>query len=183
MFRSLFPLLCSILCLVLMSGPALANEKTVILAPPTLMEDAGDAAAELKVTIAKLVENQSLSKKQHELLKKLLAGQVPGKLLVIGEARAAALEKNKPVPTFAKIQGARQLEIDPIMEWGGASLEEIEALHESLKNDLDSMSEMGEMESLRLQMAMDRLSKMMSTLSNLLKKSQETKQGIIDNLK
>ena len=32
------------------------------------------------------------------------------------------------------------------------------------------MSEMGEMESLRLQMAMDWMSKMMSTLSNLLKK-------------
>jgi hypothetical protein len=33
------------------------------------------------------------------------------------------------------------------------------------------MSELGEMESLRLQMAMDRLSKFMTTLSNMLKKS------------
>lgn len=51
------------------------------------------------------------------------------------------------------------------------------------KNDLDSMSEMGEMESLRLQMAMDRLSKMMSTLSNLLKKISETAQCITQNIK
>src|SRR5262249_45141479 len=43
-----------------------------------------------------------------------------------------------------------------------------------IKNDLDRMSEMGEMESLRLQMAMDRLSKMTSTLSNILKKISDT---------
>lgn len=54
---------------------------------------------------------------------------------------------------------------------------------EEIKKDLDSMSEMGEMESLRLQMAMDRLSKMMSTLSNLLKKISDTANGIVQNLK
>ena len=39
------------------------------------------------------------------------------------------------------------------------------------------------MGSLRLQMAMDRLSKMMSTLSNLLKKLSDTAAAIIHNLK
>lgn len=48
---------------------------------------------------------------------------------------------------------------------------------------LDSLSEMGEMESLRLQMAMDRLSKMMSTLSNMLKKQSDTASSIAQNLK
>ena len=51
------------------------------------------------------------------------------------------------------------------------------------KTDLDSMSEMGEMESLRLQMAMDRMSKLMSTLSNLLKKMSDTAAGITKKLK
>ena len=54
---------------------------------------------------------------------------------------------------------------------------------EEIKSQLDSMSEMGEMESLRLQMAMDRLSKMMSTLSNLLKKISDTAESITQNLK
>lgn len=54
---------------------------------------------------------------------------------------------------------------------------------DSLKKQLDSMSELGEMQSLRLQMAMDRLSKLMSTLSNLLKKEGDTTQSIVDNLK
>jgi hypothetical protein len=53
----------------------------------------------------------------------------------------------------------------------------------SLQARLDSMSEMGEMESLRLQMAMDRLSKFMNTLSNLLKKFSDTASGIVQNLK
>jgi hypothetical protein len=59
----------------------------------------------------------------------------------------------------------------------------IDAVVDQMKNDLDSMSEMGEMESLRLQMAMDRLSKMMSTLSNLLKKISDTASQITQNLK
>ena len=52
-----------------------------------------------------------------------------------------------------------------------------------MKSDMDNMSEMGEAESLRLQMAMDRLSKMMSTLSNLLKKISDTSAGITQNIK
>ena len=48
---------------------------------------------------------------------------------------------------------------------------------------IDRMSEMGEMESLRLQMAMDRMSKMMSTLSNVLRKASETAQNITGNIK
>jgi hypothetical protein len=60
---------------------------------------------------------------------------------------------------------------------------EIDKLIETIRSDLDSLSEMGETESLRLQMAMDRLSKLMSTLSNLLKKASETASGIAQNLK
>jgi len=53
----------------------------------------------------------------------------------------------------------------------------------ALRKDLDSMSEMGETESLRLQMAMDRLGKLMSTLSNILKKTSDTAATIAANLK
>ena len=43
--------------------------------------------------------------------------------------------------------------------------------------------ELSEMEQLRLQMAMDRLAKMMSTLSNILKKISDTASQITQNLK
>jgi hypothetical protein len=52
-----------------------------------------------------------------------------------------------------------------------------------LKSRLDSLSELGETESLRLQMAMDRLSKMMATLSNVLKKVSDTAESITRNVK
>ena len=57
---------------------------------------------------------------------------------------------------------------------------QLETLRGQFENDL---SELGEMESLRLQMAMDRMSKMMTTLSNLLKKMQDTSAAITQNLK
>jgi hypothetical protein len=66
---------------------------------------------------------------------------------------------------------------------GQPSRAELDASIDQLKSDLDSMSEMGEMESLRLQMAMDRMSKMMSTLSNLLKKISDTQNAIVQNIK
>ena len=50
-------------------------------------------------------------------------------------------------------------------------------------DEIGSMSEMDGMESLRLQMAMDRMSKMMSTLSNILKKMSCTASQITQNMK
>jgi predicted nucleic acid-binding Zn-ribbon protein len=60
---------------------------------------------------------------------------------------------------------------------------ELEKEIAEVKSNIESLSEMGEMTSLRLQMAMDRLSKMMSTLSNILKKISDTSSGIVQNLK
>jgi hypothetical protein len=51
------------------------------------------------------------------------------------------------------------------------------------KQQIDSMSELSETTSLRLQMAMDRLSKLMETLSNLEKKVSSTNDAILQNLK
>ena len=45
------------------------------------------------------------------------------------------------------------------------------------------VDEMGELESLRLQMVMERMSKLMTTLSNLLKKIADTAQTITQNIK
>lgn len=60
---------------------------------------------------------------------------------------------------------------------------ELDQLADQIKNDLDSMSEMGEMDSLRLQSYMDRQTKILTTLSNILKKISKTAEEIIQNLK
>jgi hypothetical protein len=51
------------------------------------------------------------------------------------------------------------------------------------RDDLDALSEMGELESLRLQMAMDRMSKTMQVLAGLLGKLGDSQRTIIPNLK
>lgn len=48
---------------------------------------------------------------------------------------------------------------------------------------ISAIAAMEGMEPLRLQMVIDRLSKLMSTLSNLLKKASETAQGVTQNIK
>ena len=58
----------------------------------------------------------------------------------------------------------------------------LEAL-DSTHDKLDSLSAMGEMESLRLQLAMDRLSTFMKILSNILKLMNDTSSAIVQNIK
>ena len=68
----------------------------------------------------------------------------------------------------------------------GTTLTDVQQLREirdSLKTRLDGMSELSDMDQLRLQMAMDRRSKLISTLSNVLKKASDTQQAITQNLK
>lgn len=60
---------------------------------------------------------------------------------------------------------------------------ELNRLVSDLMNKIDALNKQEEEEQLRLQMAMDRMSKMMTTLSNLLKKISETAQSITQNLK
>jgi hypothetical protein len=63
------------------------------------------------------------------------------------------------------------------------TLQDLDNQIDEIKGDLDFLSEMGENESLRLQMAMDRLSKLMSTLSSLLKKISDISSAIVQNMK
>ncbi|MBK8143120.1 MAG: hypothetical protein IPK57_20535 [Chitinophagaceae bacterium] len=88
--------------------------------------------------------------------------------------RTIALQQDRNPESIKLVRSTRAKQV---------SKTDLDAMVVKLKGDLDSMSEMGEMESLRRQMLMDRKSKMMSTLSNLLKKIHDTQQSIIQNLK
>jgi hypothetical protein len=56
-------------------------------------------------------------------------------------------------------------------------------IRDGLKDQLDSMSEMSEMTSLRLQMAIDRRFKLLETLSNIMRKISTTADSLVQNLK
>jgi hypothetical protein len=60
---------------------------------------------------------------------------------------------------------------------------QLKSIQDDLKGQLDSMNEMSEMTSMRLQMAMDRRSKLIETLSNIMKKISVTADTLVQNLK
>jgi hypothetical protein len=64
-----------------------------------------------------------------------------------------------------------------------ADLQELKAAQQSLNGDLNSMNELSEMTAMDLQMAMDRRSKFVEALSNVLKKMNDTQQAIVQNIK
>ena len=92
----------------------------------------------------------------------------------ISEAKRALREKARP-------DRADEVDLDAALQL--LTTLSVKQLQAELHRQLDSMSEMGEMESLRLQMAMDRLTKLMTTLSNTLKKLADTASQITQNLK
>ncbi len=108
--------------------------------------------------------------------KKNLADKPAGAVAIEGTGEKATAYLNTPGPDGTTVQAG--LQIGPPL-----TKKEVDNAKETVKNKLDSLSEMGEMESLRLQMAMDRLSKLMSTISNLLKKQSDTQQTMTQNIK
>lgn len=60
---------------------------------------------------------------------------------------------------------------------------QLEAEAGELLGNLDAVGEIGAMESLRLQMSLSLLSKLLSTLSNVMKKISDTSSQIVQNLK
>jgi hypothetical protein len=83
----------------------------------------------------------------------------------------------------ATTPGDSQTAITDLYKGRISEVAQLRAIQEELRNKLDSLSELGETESLRLQMAMDRVSKMMSTLSNLRKKMSDAACTITQNFK
>jgi hypothetical protein len=63
------------------------------------------------------------------------------------------------------------------------AIEPAKSLLDDLKGRLDGMNEMSEMTSLRLQMTMDRRSKFISTLSQMMKKVSTTQDTLVQNIK
>lgn len=64
-----------------------------------------------------------------------------------------------------------------------SALTDLDQEMQQLKRQLDSLGDLSQTDSLRLQNAMDRMSQLMSTLSNILKKISDTAQSITQNLK
>jgi hypothetical protein len=65
----------------------------------------------------------------------------------------------------------------------GLTVSALKSLRDDLKGNLDGLNEMSEMTALRLQMTMDRRSKFIQTLSNIMKKASTTQEKLAQNIK
>ncbi len=63
------------------------------------------------------------------------------------------------------------------------SLDQLDAAIEGVQNEMDSMSELSEEMSLRIQQYETRMQQLMETLSNMMKKSADTANSVISNIK
>jgi hypothetical protein len=138
-----------------------------------MMESARQADADLREMTAQMKANNQRKAEMRELTK----------------ARRAAVATAAP-PTATASPEAQAICVDPPCRPQLTSAQpQIDLAKQPTADSArpimptDSVSEMSEMESLRLQMAMDRMSKLMSTLSNVLKKTSDTNSAITSNLK
>jgi Arc/MetJ-type ribon-helix-helix transcriptional regulator len=97
---------------------------------------------------------------------------------------SAAAYQQMPLP-FPDPSSPGGVRVCPTSLYNGSldSVGQLRVILEELRGRLDSMSELSEMTSLRLQMVMDRRSKLMETLSNIMKSSSDTQGTIVGNLK
>ena len=122
-----------------------------------LMQAAKSAQEDLKAIMDKVKTINDAKQKQREMLNKVQA-----------------------------ITGSAQTAHDPesvLQVMLTTYVKQIDAEAQALFNEVGSLNELGEEEILRLQALMDRLSKMMSVLSNVMKKLSDTSNQIVQNLK
>jgi hypothetical protein len=180
---------------VVPTGEAMAPTTSDIegLASEVLMEAAKDAQRDVQLILNQVRSATAAKRRVRELVCKVAADIAantfaPGQhddLIFTSDglgSEDAYHQAELPLPDPSCAGGlltvVTDLHAGPI-----SNVQQLRLVRESLQAKLDSMSEMGEMESLRLQMAMDRLSKLMTTLSNVLKKISDTNNAITQNIK
>jgi putative addiction module CopG family antidote len=157
-----------------------------------MMEAAQEAEAELRAILAETQARNAAKKALRELLGRVKRDQAANELRREYEA---ALDFSRGLGSERAYHRVRLPVADPEapggLRWVAADLagEKITRLSQldcaaaELQDKLDSLSEMSDMLSLRLQMLMDRRAKMMETLSNIMKKMGETAETLVGNMK
>jgi len=154
-----------------------------------MMEAAKSAAEDLKEIMKEIKAKNAAKQKLRELQRKVKCdiasstGQMRLEFGKIGMGSERAYHHVFiPVEDPCSESGVKLIETD-LHKGRITDISILESIRDDLRDKLDSLSEMGEMESLRLQMIMERRSKMIQTLSNIMKKMSDTSQSIIQNLK
>ena len=168
---------------------SLANSDIEALVFIVMREAAKSAAEDLKEIMKEIRAKNAAKQKLRELQGKVkcdIANSTGQMRLEFGQngmgSERAYHHVFIPVEDPCSESGIKLIETD-LHKGRITDISILESIRDDLRDKLDSLSEMGEMESLRLQMIMDRRSKMIQTLSNIMKKISDTSQSIIQNIK
>jgi hypothetical protein len=171
---------------LLAAGADIAELAFVVLMEATrdADQDLRDIIAEVRaVTNAKAQLRNLLARVQRDVAENI--GASDGQL-TFGQDGLGSEESYHhaalPVPDAGIAGGVRAVATD--LHPGLVRTEcQLRAIRDDLRDRLDSTSAMSELTSLRLQMAMDRRSKFVQALSNIMKKIDSTQETIVQNLK
>jgi hypothetical protein len=157
-----------------------------------LMEATKSADEDLKAIMAEVKAINNAKQQLRSLISKInkdvaannpQANKLPGLNFSSGMGTEEAYHHAPiPVPDFDSAGGVR-LVLTDLHNGTLVSVTELRAVLDDLRGQLDSMSELSEMTSLRLQMTLDRRSKFISTLSNVMKKISTTSDILVQNIK
>jgi len=172
-------------------GPLPAGADIAELAFVVLMEATSDADQDLQAIMAgvKAINNAKnqlrnlLASVQRDVAANLGVGE--GTLTFAADGLGGEESYHHVGLPVADIE-CRTLRAVPTDLYPGGPItteEELRAIQDDLQGRLDSMNEMSEMTSMRLQRAMDRRSKFVEALSNMMKKIDSTQETIVQNLK
>ncbi len=166
------------------AGQPLGDQDIMAVAFLVMMQATASAQEDLKAIMAEVQAINGAKQKLRELADKV-GKQVAKNAGKKGTDRCAAPVCGGLQPAAAEAAAAlrrvrAQVTLTPKEP---ATVGELRAVADQMKGKLDSMNEMSEMTSLQLQMMMDRQSKLISTLSNIMKKMSDTADALVQNLK
>lgn len=148
-----------------------------------MMEATNDMDADLKAIMAELKSMTAAKQKLRDLIDEVNkdvannAGK-PDAPCLTPLCRSLASQFDQLAVMTANLPKPVRLQAPPKVTHGN-----LRAIQNDLKGKLDSMNEVSEMTSLRLQMLMDRRSKFITTLSNIMKSISTTEDAVVGNLK
>jgi hypothetical protein len=172
-------------------GPLAAGADIAELAFVVLMDAAQDANRDLQGIMAEVKAMTQAKQALRDLISKVgrdvaaNTGSSDGQL-TFGEDGLGGEESYHhaaiSVPDACAPGGLRTVATD--LHPGPVTTEDqLSVIRDNLRDRLDNMGTLSEVTALRLQMAMDRRSKFMEALSNIMKKIDSTQETIVQNLK
>jgi hypothetical protein len=171
---------------LLTSGTDISELAFVVLMEATkgADQDLRDIMAGIRaITNAKAQLRSLLARVQRDVAANIGAGDGPLTFAADGLGGEASYH-HAALPVADAESGAARAVATDLYPSGPVTTEaQLRAIRDELQGLLDSMNEMSEMTSMRLQMAMDRRSKFVEALSNIMKKIDSTQETIVQNLK